>query len=601
MSSEDIEWDIDDHGHLYRYPSQWDPTSKTYGGYLKGKVTIPLEMIPQDEGDISELYILVSPDFSPEDQEKMREELGEQYLSIHPAILKVVRKKDGRRNGDAEPYPNSQHGVQEFFIRKEDGKLLLYIRNKTSDKDDQRNIPENSFMFELKKENDTVAVKLGGGKDELMLIILLPLTDVRDKKGELNISSVLRSRTSRGVCDELTFKKLRGFFEKADNRHTVRLVAKVFKENVLLGSASSPGILDTAHKSVGALNVSRAAPLFSCDMGGTEVIMVSEYKNWHKSVIPTFYLKSRDGSRIAEDSYENRRLVQPKKEDISNDGKSLSFLPPAQPHLEDWQGKGMQLYLRVKRPKAPKVEEALSQKSFPFQYISHARIPSDLKLCFHKDSDEVSVDQEGGWNSRATSENACGMISCLPKQTGPGLKRRILHEEKSEESAKVSKKDLAPGHPPQQPEDEFIGSEIGVPEQEVPPHNVSESAETDPGSGVDSPTVQLSVHQSISDYIPKEVAIDVGEPNTTFDLFLSLFSNATSEDTLELAASELQQDSSESAWTNLAAPNVPAHFDMEENVKEQDTSSVRNVQYIPTFQDLLPTENEGMFLFSKNT
>ena len=217
MSSEDIEWDIDDHGHLYRYPSQWDPTSKTCGGDLKGKMTIPLEMIPQDEGDMSELYILVSPDFTPEDQEKMREELGEQYLSIHPAILKVVRKKDGRRNGDAEPYPNSQHGVQEFFIRKEDGKLLLYIRNKTSDKDDQRNIPENSFMFELKKENDTVAVKLGGGKDELMLIILLPLTDVRDKKGELNISSVLRSRTSRGVCDELTFKKLRGFFEKADN------------------------------------------------------------------------------------------------------------------------------------------------------------------------------------------------------------------------------------------------------------------------------------------------------------------------------------------------------------------------------------------------
>ena len=218
MTSGDIQWDIGDHGHLFRYPSQWDPTSKTCGGYLKGKVTIPLKMIPQVEGDTSELSISVGPDYSPDDQEKMRAELGEQYLSIHPAILKVVRKKDGRRNGEAEPWPNSQHGVQEFSIRRENGKLLLYICNKTSNKDDRRNIPDQSFMFGLKEENDTVAVNLGGGMDELMLIILLPKTDARDKKGELNISSVLRKRTPGGVCDELTFKKLRGFFEKADTQ-----------------------------------------------------------------------------------------------------------------------------------------------------------------------------------------------------------------------------------------------------------------------------------------------------------------------------------------------------------------------------------------------
>ena len=312
MASGDIEWDISDAGHLFRYPSQWDPTSKTCGGYLEGKVTIPLEMIPQDEGDTSELFISVSPDYSSDDEEKMRRELGEQYLSIHPAILKVVRKKGGRRNGDAEPWPNSQHGIQEFSIRREDGKLLLYICNKTSGKDDHRNIPHSSLMFELKEESESISVKLGGGKDELMLVILLPKTDTRAKKGELNISSVLRSRLSEDVRDELTSKKLRGFFEKVDNRHTVRLVAKVSKGNMLLGSASSPGIPDTGHKSVGALNVSKASPLFSCDRGGTEVTMVSAFKNWHKSVIPTFYLKNRDGVRIAEDSDENVYLALPR-------------------------------------------------------------------------------------------------------------------------------------------------------------------------------------------------------------------------------------------------------------------------------------------------
>ena len=165
-----IEFDISGDGHLFRYPSQWDPKSKTCGGYLEGKVTIPMEMIPQDEGDISKLFISVSPDHSPDDEEQVRRELGEQYLSIHPAILKVVRKKGKKRNADAEPWPNSQHGIQEFSIRREDGKLLLYICNKTSDKDDHRKIPDNSLMFELKEESESVSVELGGGKDELMLV-----------------------------------------------------------------------------------------------------------------------------------------------------------------------------------------------------------------------------------------------------------------------------------------------------------------------------------------------------------------------------------------------------------------------------------------------
>ena len=118
MASGDIEWDIGDDGHLFRYPSQWDPTSKTCGGYLKGKVTLPMEMIPQDEGDISELSISVSPDYSPDDQEKVRGELGEQYLSIHPAILKVVRKKDGRRNRAAEPAKQPARNPRVFHPKR---------------------------------------------------------------------------------------------------------------------------------------------------------------------------------------------------------------------------------------------------------------------------------------------------------------------------------------------------------------------------------------------------------------------------------------------------------------------------------------------------
>ena len=106
------------------------------------------------------------------------------------------------RRGDAEPVPNSQHGVQEFSIRREDGKLLLFICNKTSGEDDHRNIPPEDFMFELSEENGNATVRLGDGKDELRLCILIP--KIGDKKDELNICSVLRSRVSGEMCEGVT-------------------------------------------------------------------------------------------------------------------------------------------------------------------------------------------------------------------------------------------------------------------------------------------------------------------------------------------------------------------------------------------------------------
>ena len=280
----------------------------------------------------------------------------------------------------AETFPNSQHGVQQFCLRREGGKLLLYICNKKSDKDNGRNIPDTDFI-------DTDFIDISK-------------TDVRDQRGELTTSSVLRSRMTGEACGEITLKKLRQFFEN-ENRHRVRLEIKVFEGSVLVGSATSPGILDKMDKKVGALNVSDLippAPLYSCDKGGAKVIMVSAYKNWHKSVTPIFSLKDRNGSWIAEDSHENRLLVQLKKEDVSNDGKSLSFLTPAQPHLKDWEKEGMQLYLRVLRE-----DGAISGNSFLFQYNSHD-MPVSHHMCLHSDSQE---ERQMSTNGKPKREQAC--------------------------------------------------------------------------------------------------------------------------------------------------------------------------------------------------
>ena len=91
MASGNIEWDIGDDGHLFKYPSQWGPTSNTCGGYLTGKLYLSKEVIPQVEGDARKLLISVAPDYWQDDEEMVRRELGERYLKIHPAIIKVVR------------------------------------------------------------------------------------------------------------------------------------------------------------------------------------------------------------------------------------------------------------------------------------------------------------------------------------------------------------------------------------------------------------------------------------------------------------------------------------------------------------------------------
>lgn len=399
-------------------------------------------------------------------------------------------------------------------------------------------------MFELKEESETVSVKLGGGKDELMLVILLPKTDARAKKGELNISSVLKERLS-GVCDEQTFKKLRGFFEKEDNQHTVRLVAKVFKDNMLLGCASSCGIPDTGHKSVGALNVSKASPLFSCDRGGTEVTMVSAYKNWHKSVIPTFYLKNRNGFKIAEDSTENVRLVQPKKEDVSNDGKSLSFPPPAQPYMDDWKREGMQLYLRVKRE-----DGMISPRSFPFKYISHASIPPESPMCVHDDSPEERYVLEDG------------VTTDLPKHTGPKLKRQILCKEKSEVQAKALKKDSVLKHTDKQPEEE--PSEVMRMERTSAEANNTDLV-TGPASIEPIQQMENEVLNEVLAFLPPvEAGNSVPEP----------------------------ESAAERTWTNLVPPGPESYLtSAAENFNER---SLQNTA--PSFDEFLRTVTQGLLL-----
>ena len=57
-------------------------------------------------------------------------------------------------------------------------------------------------------------------------------------------------------------------------------------------------ITNTGSKTVGALDVSDAIPLLSCERGNRKVVIVSMFKDWDKSVRLFFCLTDREGNRI---------------------------------------------------------------------------------------------------------------------------------------------------------------------------------------------------------------------------------------------------------------------------------------------------------------
>merc|ERR1719397_77503 len=89
---------------------------------------------------------------------------------IHPSVIHVCRRKGRGRTYDKEAVPNWRMYQQEFNIC--DSKV--FICNKTSDLDRDRNIPEEDFLFSLGEDN---IVHLGEEADKLNVLILKSVTD----------------------------------------------------------------------------------------------------------------------------------------------------------------------------------------------------------------------------------------------------------------------------------------------------------------------------------------------------------------------------------------------------------------------------------------
>ena len=416
----DVDITVEPH-HLFRYPSEWDPRvdprgvkrNNTKGGYLEGSITLPVEL----RSKTFLLRLSTVPDYTKEDEDNIesllegysREEKRE-IMGIHPTIIAVIRKGHGmRRDKSKEPVPNKEHNPREFLVQRQNNdESILKICNIVSQKDEGRKqIFKEDIMFPLEEENGRLRLKLGRGNRELNLVVLIPKTEARCGEEDISMDQLLEQRlpgerykSARTCLKENLFTGRRAY-----NLKKARIRVEVLSPNrsEVLASGTSRGITDTGSKTVGALDIRDAHPLVSCERGGRKVIMVSEFKDWDKSVKPFFQLSDSEGNILLE---KQSCVVQPTE--IDNDGKVVIFLTPAQTNVEEMVRDGRRLSLFAKRER----DDHLSIKHFSFKYKKHRALVDPEDCCLFCESTDLDGD--------------VGKLPSAPITTGPNLKRRRM-------------------------------------------------------------------------------------------------------------------------------------------------------------------------------
>merc|ERR1712165_242013 len=349
--SQVMTWELRSQYHLFRYASEWDPREKgkTKGGYLEGRINLP--RVRED------MRVVVSTCPAPGSELEGAED-------VHPTLLHVVRKSRNRRMNEREPVPNIHHWRQEFLVINN----KVTVLNKVSNRDEDRNVPDEDELFEL---NDERVITFGKDVGDVNMIILIPKTDARAHGKDVTVSDLLRSRIKEKYMKNIE-KHYKG--KNSINLKQMRLKVEFYKhhETQPFTSAFSDIILDTASKHLGALDFLDATPLKSCDTGGRKIIMISEFV-LAVDVEPRFQLWDRNGTRQKHLEDDQEYIRQPMidhrdlNETVAVFKESIIFITPSQPNLAKIRDKGLTIMLAARR----KSDGFESRKKFLFSYSAH--------------------------------------------------------------------------------------------------------------------------------------------------------------------------------------------------------------------------------------
>ena len=221
---------------------------KAKGGYLEGSL-----QLPQTSGDLRIVISTMSPG----------SEGGDAVEQFHPNMIHLVRKEaDGKnRVADRETVPNIHNWQLEVELKNEGHSLNLYVRNKISEKDETREIPEVDFLFSIDPNR---ILKLGKQKKNLHLTILHPKTEKRSKGDEISLEKIVKKRIKNDKIGSQIQEKFSGKNSKYLKK--VQLKCEVFdlESDELLGRCTSDIIKDLQSRDFGSLEMKDVRPRVSC-------------------------------------------------------------------------------------------------------------------------------------------------------------------------------------------------------------------------------------------------------------------------------------------------------------------------------------------------
>jgi len=403
-----VEISIDEEGHLFRLPSEFDPTKKkSKGGFLNGEIELPF--YPRMKVTLSS--------YPSEELLAEHPELG----TFSPCLLYNSRKKGGQLLYRRMYIPFLQHFQQQLLV--DNGSV--FIKSSPSKFDEARtdmdeNIPEWDKLFDLNTKD--MKLRLGRTDKSLNIQVLYPKTEACSKAEE--DVTVLKMLEYRDVP-----RHYASFFTSGKNEthpnHVIRIkvdisvsagmLTKNEEHWVPVASGLSESIVHTKSKSRGTFEMHDRNPSTSCSQGGVKVWMVSEFA-LPKDVVPEFQIfSSVSGERMGKE--EERRLINNENMEAKLfKDHVLTFKTPTQDvnNLYEIYSRNYEIKLVARR----KSDNAHS-KPFPFFFFTHNEIPmSDMN----------------------DGSNSCLYCTIYTNEEMPSIKQAIPGEKKRKIPSSAEKK-----------------------------------------------------------------------------------------------------------------------------------------------------------------
>jgi len=368
MAGVEVVIDPSREGHLFRLPSEFDPTKeKSKGGFLNGQIQLPffprmvvtLTSHPSEEllADYPETELANHPELS----------------NFSPCLLYNSRKKGGRLQYRRMYIPFLQHYRQQLLV--DNGSVFIKSSPSKFDeaRTDMEDIPEWDKLFDL--DTKDMKLRLGGTDKTLNIQVLYPKTEACSKAEEdVTVTKMLEDRNIP--------RHFASFFNSGKNKthpnHVIRIKVDISVSAGMLpnkvehwvpyaGGLSEP-IVHTKSKNRGSFEMHDRNPGTSCSQGGVKVWMKSEFP-LPKDVVPEFQVWN-GGERLGKE--EERRLINNENIEAKTfKDHVLTFKTPTQDvnNLHEIISRNYEIKLVARR----KSDNAHS-KPFPFFFFTHNEI-----------------------------------------------------------------------------------------------------------------------------------------------------------------------------------------------------------------------------------